>query len=337
MPYCYYTCNLLPLDLVVRSGYSPAGSATTCETPRRAGPPRCAQHPPHDLSVRHQAGRRGRRAVRRRGRRRRRAGRCLRRRLSRGAGRLRRHPPHGRPAGRHLPRPGVRAVHAPVFGTRGRRRHSPPICAAWTTGCAPQRRRPLEPGPRRRRTSRPGSRPPSTIPTPPAARRGVSGRRALERRLPPAPDRTTGRARVRPGVLHLARPLEATGREALPTAATVAGGARDYHRPRPPVLVEIGMCPRRSTADRRDHLVRRLDETRPSSIIYARQSFCDPGRVRRPAGLATGRRSAACPTWRSRWTSPSTPTARCTPGWRPSWRPSCSTTTCSTTTCSEED
>ncbi len=42
-------------------------------------------------------------------------------------------------------------------------------------------------------------------------------------------------------------------------------------------LLEIGMCPRRSTADRRDHLVRRLDETRPSSIIYARQSFCDPG------------------------------------------------------------
>jgi benzoyl-CoA reductase/2-hydroxyglutaryl-CoA dehydratase subunit BcrC/BadD/HgdB len=42
-------------------------------------------------------------------------------------------------------------------------------------------------------------------------------------------------------------------------------------------LLTIGMCPRRSTADRRDHLVRRLDETRPSSVIYARQSFCDPG------------------------------------------------------------
>ena len=37
------------------------------------------------------------------------------------------------------------------------------------------------------------------------------------------------------------------------------------------------MCPRRSTGQRRDHLVRRLDETRPTSIIYARQSFCDPG------------------------------------------------------------
>ncbi|MBC7293210.1 MAG: 2-hydroxyacyl-CoA dehydratase, partial [Thermoleophilia bacterium] len=42
-------------------------------------------------------------------------------------------------------------------------------------------------------------------------------------------------------------------------------------------LLEIGICPRRSTIERRDHLVRRLDETRPSSIIYARQSFCDPG------------------------------------------------------------
>jgi hypothetical protein len=41
--------------------------------------------------------------------------------------------------------------------------------------------------------------------------------------------------------------------------------------------LEAGMCPRRSTGQRRDHLVRRLDETRPTSIIYARQSFCDPG------------------------------------------------------------
>jgi benzoyl-CoA reductase/2-hydroxyglutaryl-CoA dehydratase subunit BcrC/BadD/HgdB len=42
-------------------------------------------------------------------------------------------------------------------------------------------------------------------------------------------------------------------------------------------LLAIGMCPRRSTAERRDHLIRRIDESRPSSIIYARQSFCDPG------------------------------------------------------------
>ncbi|MBN1321228.1 MAG: 2-hydroxyacyl-CoA dehydratase [Thermoleophilia bacterium] len=42
-------------------------------------------------------------------------------------------------------------------------------------------------------------------------------------------------------------------------------------------LLDIGMCPRRSTTHRRDHLARRLDQNRPSSIIYARQSFCDPG------------------------------------------------------------
>lgn len=42
-------------------------------------------------------------------------------------------------------------------------------------------------------------------------------------------------------------------------------------------LLEIGVCPRRSTAERREHLARRLDECQPSSVIYARQSFCDPG------------------------------------------------------------
>jgi hypothetical protein len=42
-------------------------------------------------------------------------------------------------------------------------------------------------------------------------------------------------------------------------------------------LLQVGMCPRRSTMARRDYLMRRLDEMRPSSVIYARQSFCDPG------------------------------------------------------------
>lgn len=42
-------------------------------------------------------------------------------------------------------------------------------------------------------------------------------------------------------------------------------------------LLGIGMCPRRSTVERMEHLARRLDESRPASIIYARQSFCDPG------------------------------------------------------------
>jgi hypothetical protein len=42
-------------------------------------------------------------------------------------------------------------------------------------------------------------------------------------------------------------------------------------------LLDIGMCPRRSTGERRQYLARRLDESRPASVIYARQSFCDPG------------------------------------------------------------
>jgi hypothetical protein len=54
------------------------------------------------------------------------------------------------------------------------------------------------------------------------------------------------------------------------------GGARDYLALANLVL-SAGMCPRRSTADRLAHLARRLDEARPTSIIYARQSFCDPG------------------------------------------------------------
>lgn len=42
-------------------------------------------------------------------------------------------------------------------------------------------------------------------------------------------------------------------------------------------LLAIGMCPRRSTTERRNHLQSRFDETQASAIIYARQSFCDPG------------------------------------------------------------
>lgn len=53
-------------------------------------------------------------------------------------------------------------------------------------------------------------------------------------------------------------------------------GARDYLALANLVL-SAGMCPRRSTTDRRAHLARRLDEAQPTSIIYARQSFCDPG------------------------------------------------------------
>lgn len=42
-------------------------------------------------------------------------------------------------------------------------------------------------------------------------------------------------------------------------------------------LLEIGLCPRRSTAERRAYLERRLVKVQASSVIYARQSFCDPG------------------------------------------------------------
>lgn len=42
-------------------------------------------------------------------------------------------------------------------------------------------------------------------------------------------------------------------------------------------MLAIGMCPRRSTVQRREYLAHRLDEASPSAVIYARQSFCDPG------------------------------------------------------------
>ena len=42
-------------------------------------------------------------------------------------------------------------------------------------------------------------------------------------------------------------------------------------------VLDAGMCPRRSTLARREHLARRLDQAHPSAVIYARQSFCDPG------------------------------------------------------------
>ncbi len=64
-----------------------------------------------------------------------------------------------------------------------------------------------------------------------------------------------------------------TGPSGAPGAADSASG---YEALAADVLA-AGMCPRRSTIERRDHLVRRLDEARPGSIIYARQSFCDPG------------------------------------------------------------
>jgi 2-hydroxyglutaryl-CoA dehydratase, D-component len=43
------------------------------------------------------------------------------------------------------------------------------------------------------------------------------------------------------------------------------------------LILEAGVCPRRSSVDRRAYLAERLSVARPSSVIYARQSFCDPG------------------------------------------------------------
>jgi hypothetical protein len=58
---------------------------------------------------------------------------------------------------------------------------------------------------------------------------------------------------------------------------TAAGADSDRYVALATGLLDKGMCPRRSTVARREYLVRRLDEMQPSSIIYARQSFCDPG------------------------------------------------------------
>jgi hypothetical protein len=61
-----------------------------------------------------------------------------------------------------------------------------------------------------------------------------------------------------------------------PLAPGAASGTTDYQALAESTLA-AGMCPRRSTHDRWDYLNRRLDEAKPASIIYTRQSFCDPG------------------------------------------------------------
>jgi hypothetical protein len=53
--------------------------------------------------------------------------------------------------------------------------------------------------------------------------------------------------------------------------------AADAYEDLAAAMLEAGMCPRRSTLARREHLARRLDQAGPSAVIYARQSFCDPG------------------------------------------------------------
>lgn len=63
----------------------------------------------------------------------------------------------------------------------------------------------------------------------------------------------------------------------LPEAGTTLPTDDSGYRELAARLLQIGMCPRRSTNNRRAYLQQRLEETRASSVIYARQSFCDPG------------------------------------------------------------
>ena len=42
-------------------------------------------------------------------------------------------------------------------------------------------------------------------------------------------------------------------------------------------LLESVVCPRRSSTDRATYLTARWDACAPSAVVYARQSFCDPG------------------------------------------------------------
>lgn len=59
--------------------------------------------------------------------------------------------------------------------------------------------------------------------------------------------------------------------------ASADGDGTDHYEDLASRLLEVGMCPRRSTVERSTYLARRLDESKPASVIYARQSFCDPG------------------------------------------------------------
>jgi hypothetical protein len=77
-------------------------------------------------------------------------------------------------------------------------------------------------------------------------------------------------------------PFEPTDSSGAAAADDVAGETAkdtvdDAYESLAAAVLEAGMCPRRSTLARREHLARRLDQAHPSAVIYARQSFCDPG------------------------------------------------------------
>ena len=77
------------------------------------------------------------------------------------------------------------------------------------------------------------------------------------------------------GAFRADRPLRRGRRAAAGDTAGDTTG--DAYESLAAALLEAGMCPRRSTLARREHLARRLDQAHPSAVIYARQSFCDPG------------------------------------------------------------
>ena len=70
-------------------------------------------------------------------------------------------------------------------------------------------------------------------------------------------------------------PTDSSG--AAATRGVADDAADDAYESLAAAVLEAGMCPRRSTLARREHLARRLDQAHPSAVIYARQSFCDPG------------------------------------------------------------
>jgi len=63
------------------------------------------------------------------------------------------------------------------------------------------------------------------------------------------------------------QPLATAGLDALPSDLSALAGQ----------VLQLAICPRFSTTLRKAHLARRLEQTKASCVIYARQSFCDPG------------------------------------------------------------
>ncbi len=136
--------------------------------------------------------------------------------------------------------------------------------------------------------------------------------------------RHSGVARLGTRVLHVARPLEASGNGRRD--GTRGGDRRDYLAARPFPASRPACAP--AVPPPTGETIWPAASTRPSP-----RRSSTPGRA-----SATRARTTRCwsrnwptsgdsPTWRSRWTSPSTPTAPCALGWRPSSKPSSSTTT----------